>query len=216
AIVVVENVERNIAAGLNPRDAAKRSMDEVGSALIAIALVLCAVFVPAAFITGLTGQFYRQFALTVAGATVISLVVSLTLSPAMCALLLKPHTSHKQWWARPIHGFFRAFNFGFDALGRGYGWLTARVVRFAVLMLAVYAGVILFGLNEFRKAPIGFIPQVDQGYLIIVTQLPGGASLARTDAVNRRVVELAFQVPGITHAVNLVGFSGATFTNAPN
>jgi hydrophobe/amphiphile efflux-1 (HAE1) family protein len=186
--------------------------------LIAIALVLCAVFVPAAFITGLTGQFYRQFALTVAGATVISLIVSLTLSPAMCALLLKPHTSHQRdrWWARPIHGFFRAFNFGFDALGRGYGWLVARVVRFALLMVVVYAGVILFGLNEFRKAPVGFIPQVDQGYLIIVTQLPGGASLARTDEVNRRVAEMAFQVPGITHAVNLVGFSGATFTSAPN
>jgi hydrophobe/amphiphile efflux-1 (HAE1) family protein len=218
AIVVVENVERNIAAGLAPRDAAKRSMDEVGSALIAIALVLCAVFVPAAFITGLTGQFYRQFALTITGATVISLIVSLTLSPAMCALLLKPHTSHQRdrWWVRPINGFFRAFNFGFDALGHGYGWLTARVVRFAALMLVVYAGVILFGLNEFRKTPVGFIPQVDQGYLIIVTQLPGGASLTRTDEVNRRIAELAFQVPGVTHAVNLVGFSGATFTNAPN
>jgi hydrophobe/amphiphile efflux-1 (HAE1) family protein len=218
AIVVVENAERNIAAGLAPRDAAKRTMDEVGSALIAIALVLCAVFVPAGFITGLTGQFYRQFALTIAGATVISLIVSLTLSPAMCALLLKPHTSHQRdrWWVRPIHGFFRTFNFGFDALGRGYGRLVARVVRFAVLMVVVYAGVILFGLNEFRKAPIGFIPQVDQGYLIIVAQLPGGASLARTDEVNRRVAEIAFQVPGITHAVNLVGFSGATFTNAPN
>src|SRR5882757_8449058 len=218
AIVVVENVERNIAAGLAPPDAAKRTMEEVGSALIAIALVLCAVFVPAAFITGLTGQFYRQFALTITGATVISLIVSLTLSPAMCALLLKPHTRHQRdrWWARPIHGFFRAFNFGFDALGRGYGRLVARVVRFAVLMVVVYAGVILFGLNEFRKAPIGFIPQVDQGYLIIVAQLPGGASLARTDEVNRRVAEIAFQVPGITHAVNLVGFSGATFTSAPN
>jgi multidrug efflux pump subunit AcrB len=193
-------------------------MDEVGSALVAIALVLCAVFVPAAFITGLTGQFYRQFALTITGATIISLVVSLTLSPAMCALLLKPHTGHQRdrWWTRPIHGFFRAFNFGFDALGRGFGWLTARVVRFAVLMALVYLGVILFGLNEFRKTPVGFIPQVDQGYLIIVTQLPGGASLTRTDEVNRRIAELAFQVPGVTHAVNLVGFSGATFTNAPN
>src|SRR5712691_9726863 len=218
AIVVVENVERNIAAGLAPRDAAKRSMDEVGSALIAIALVLCAVFVPAAFITGLSEQFYRQFALTITAATVISLIVSLTLSPAMCALLLKPHTSHRRdrWWTRPLHGFFGAFNFGFGALGRGYGWLAARVVRFAVLMVVVYAGVILFGLNEFRKTPVGFIPQVDQGYLIIVTQLPGGASLTRTDEVNRRVAEIAFQVPGITHAVNLVGFSGATFTNAPN
>jgi hydrophobe/amphiphile efflux-1 (HAE1) family protein len=218
AIVVVENVERNIAAGLAPREAAKRSMDEVGSALIAIALVLSAVFVPAAFITGISGQFYRQFALTITGATVISLIVSLTLSPAMCALLLKPHANRRQnrWWSRPIHGFFGAFNVSFDALGRGYGWLAGKVVRFAALMLVVYAGVILFGLNEFRKAPIGFIPQVDQGYLIIVTQLPGAASLARTDDVNRRVVEAALQVPGITHAVNFVGFSGATFTNAPN
>jgi hydrophobe/amphiphile efflux-1 (HAE1) family protein len=218
AIVVVENVERNIATGLSPRDAARRSMDEVGSALMAIALVLCAVFVPAAFITGISGQFYRQFALTIAGATVISLIVSLTLSPAMCALLLKPHTDRRscRWWLRPIHGFFGAFNWGFDALGRGYGWLAARVVRFAALMAVIYAGVILFGLNEFRKAPVGFIPQVDQGYLIIVTQLPGGASLARTDEVNRRAVEAALQVPGITHAVNFAGFSGATFTNAPN
>ena len=105
---------------------------------------------------------------------------------------------------------------GFDSLGRGYGWLAARVVRFAALMAVIYAGVIMFGLNEFRKAPVGFIPQVDQGYLIIVTQLPGGASLARTDEVNRRAVEIALQVPGITHAVNFAGFSGATFTNAPN
>ena len=131
AIVVVENVERNIAAGLSPRDAAVKSMDEVGAALIAIALVLCAVFVPSAFITGISGQFYRQFALTIAGATVISLIVSLTLSPAMCALLLKPHDpDHRErWWERPIRGFFRLFNRGFDAVGRGYGWLTARTVR---------------------------------------------------------------------------------------
>src|SRR5215469_10765405 len=143
AIVVVENVERNIAAGLAPPDAAKRTMDEVGSALIAIALVLCAVFVPAAFITGLSGQFYRQFALTITGATVISLIVSLTLSPAMCALLLKPHTNHRRdrWWVRPIHGFFHVFNFGFDALGRGYGWLVKRVVRFGALMMVLYVGV---------------------------------------------------------------------------
>jgi len=218
AIVVVENVERNIAAGLSPREAAYKSMDEVGGALIAIALVLCAVFVPAAFITGISGQFYRQFALTIAGATVISLIVSLTLSPAMCALLLKPHAAEHRarWWARLIQAFFRYFDFGFAALGRGYGWLAARVVRFAVVMLVVYAGVIAFGLNEFSKAPAGFIPQVDQGYLIAVTQLPGGAALDRTDAVNRRVTEIAQAVPGVARAVNFVGFSGATFTNAPN
>ena len=141
AIVVVENVERNIAAGLAPRDAARKSMDEVGAALIAIALVLCAVFVPSVFITGISGQFYRQFALTIAGATVISLIVSLTLSPAMCALLLKPHDrEHRdRWWERPIHGFFGDFNRGFDARRRAaFPGSPARTVRLAVIMLVVY------------------------------------------------------------------------------
>ena len=217
AIVVVENVERNIEAGLAPREAAIKSMDEVGGALIAIALVLCAVFVPAGFITGISGQFYRQFALTIAGATVISLIVSLTLSPALCALLLKPRGRHApRMWERPLRGFFGLFNRGFDALGKGYGWLTARVVRYAAIMLVVYAGVIVFGLNEFRKTPVGFIPALDRGYLIIVVQLPPGAALARTDEVNRRAVEIALKVPGVSSAVNVVGFSGATFTLAPN
>jgi hydrophobe/amphiphile efflux-1 (HAE1) family protein len=217
AIVVVENVERNIAAGLAPREAAIRSMDEVGSALIAIALVLCAVFVPSAFITGISGQFYRQFALTIAGATVISLIVSLTLSPALCALLLRPHTAHRvPLWQRPITGFFWAFNWGFNRLARGYGWIAGHVVRLAFIMLVIYGGILAFGLNEFRGTPQGFIPQLDQGYLIIVVQLPPGASLARTDAVARRAVDIALQVPGISHAVNIVGFSGATFTTAPN
>ena len=218
AIVVVENVERNIAEGLSPHDAAYRSMDEVGAALVAIALVLCAVFIPSAFITGISGQFYRQFALTIAGATVISLIVSLTLSPALCAILLKPHHEKGQprWWSRPLHGFFRIFNAAFDRLSRGYGWLTARTVRFAVIMLVLYAGIIGFGLNEFRKTPVGFIPQLDRGYIIVVAQLPPGSSLARTDEVQRRVVDIALKVPGVTGAVNIVGFSGATFTNAPN
>ncbi len=217
AIVVVENVERNIAAGLPPREAAIKSMDEVGAALVAIALVLCAVFVPAGFITGISGQFYRQFALTIAGATIISLIVSLTLSPALCALLLKPHAHRTpRLWERPLRGFFGLFNWGFDAVARGYGWLSARVVRFAVLTLVVYAGILAFGLNEFRKTPVGFIPALDRGFLIIITQLPGGASLARTDEVNRRTVDIALKVPGISSAVNVVGFSGATFTNAPN
>src|SRR5271169_6007841 len=218
AIVVVENVERNIAAGLSPHDAAVKSMDEVGGALIAIALVLCAVFVPAAFITGISGQFYRQFALTIAGATVISLIVSLTLSPAMCALLLKPHDPHHRApiWMRPITGFFKLFNWGFDRLGHFYGLITARVVRYAVIMLLVYVGIIAYGLNEFRKTPIGFIPQVDRGYLIVVVQLPPGSSLARTDEVHRRAIELALDTPGVEHGISFVGFSGATFTNAPN
>jgi hydrophobe/amphiphile efflux-1 (HAE1) family protein len=218
AIVVVENVQRNIEAGLAPREAAIKSMDEVGAALVAIALVLVSVFVPSAFITGISGQFYRQFALTIAGATVISLTVSLTLSPALCALLLKPphETRSGSWLGAPLRWFFGLFNNGFAKLTSGYGWLTGRVVRIAALMLVVYAGVIVFGLAAFTRAPIGFIPQLDRGFLIIVTQLPPAASLARTDDVNRRAVDIALQVPGVAHAVNIVGFSGATFTSAPN
>jgi hydrophobe/amphiphile efflux-1 (HAE1) family protein len=218
AIVVVENVERNIERGLSPREAAIRSMDEVGGALIAIALVLCAVFIPAAFITGISGQFYRQFALTIAGATVISLIVSLTLSPAMCALLLKPHRQQHEirWWERPIHGFFHYFNAGFNWLSSRYGRMTGRLVRLSALMLVLYAVIIGVGLNEFRKAPQGFIPQQDLGYLIVAAQLPPGASLERTDAVMKRATELALETPGVMNAINIVGFSGATFTNAPN
>jgi hydrophobe/amphiphile efflux-1 (HAE1) family protein len=218
AIVVVENVERNIAAGLAPREAAIKSMDEVGAALVAIALVLCAVFVPSAFITGISGQFYRQFALTIAGATVISLIVSLTLSPAMCALLLKPHDPRHRdrWYEWPVHGFFRLFNRGFNALASGYGWLVARIVRVAALMLLLYVAIIGYGLFEFSRTPTGFIPQLDRGYLITAVQLPPGASLERTDAVMRRALEIALDVPGVAHAVNIVGFSGATFTQAPN
>src|ERR1700720_167453 len=218
AIVVVENVERNIAAGLPPREAARKSMDEVGSALVAIALVLCAVFVPSVFITGISGQFYRQFALTIAGATIISLIVSLTLSPAMCALLLKPHreSQHDYWWARPIHRFFDYFNRAFDRMGLAITWLASRTVRRAALMVAVYVVIIGVGLNAFRTTPTGFIPQVDRGYIIVVVQLPPGASLARTDVVQQRALDIAMQVPGVVHAANIVGFSGATFTNAPN
>ena len=218
AIVVVENVERNMAQGMSPREASYKTMDEVGTALIAIALVLTAVFAPSAFITGISGQFYRQFALTIAGATIISLIVSLTLSPALCALLLKPHEKKAKTslLMRPVHAFFRWFNWGFDKMSGGYAWLVGRMVRFAALMLVVYAGIIAFGLNEFRKTPIGFIPQLDSGYLITVTQLPPAASLARTDEVNRRAVELALEVPGVAHAVNFIGFSGATRTNASN
>ncbi|MDO8875744.1 MAG: efflux RND transporter permease subunit, partial [Pseudolabrys sp.] len=218
AIVVVENVERNIAAGMSPREASKRTMDEVGTALISIVLVLCAVFVPTTFITGISGQFYRQFALTITSATLISLVVSLTLSPAMCALLLKPHDkSHKDsWWEKPIHGFFRLFNRGFDGFARGYGCLVGKVVRYVLIMLVLYVGILALGLNEFSKTPQGFIPQIDRGILIVAAQLPPGSSLARTDAVMRRAADLVLDTPGVAHAINIVGFSGASFSNAPN
>ena len=180
AIVVVENVERNIAAGLAPREAAIRSMDEVGAALIAIALVLCAVFIPSAFITGISGQFYRQFALTIAGATVISLIVSLTLSPALCALLLKPHEHSR---AAPLGAADPCLLPRLQPRLRGDRRTATdgsprTIVRFAVIMLVVYAGILAFGLNEFRKTPTGFIPAVDRGYLIIITQLPPGSALA--------------------------------------
>ena len=218
AIVVVENVERNIAAGQSPRDAARTTMDEVGTALISIALVLCAVFVPSTFITGISGQFYRQFALTIASATVISLVISLTLSPAMCALLLKRHDpAHKDsWWEVPIHGFFRLFNRSFEKFANGYGWVARKVVRHAVVMVVIYLAILAGGLTEFRRTPQGFIPQIDRGILILASQLPPGASLQRTDDVMRRAAEMVLATPGVAHAVNVVGFSGATFTNAPN
>ena len=155
-------------------------MDEVGGALIAIALVLTAVFVPSAFITGISGQFYRQFALTIAGATVISLIVSLTLSPAMCALLLKPHRQRheERWWEKPIHGFFRRLQYRVRlarpeiCLARHRASCGSRRSR-----ALVYVGILAFGLNEFRKAPQGFIPQQDRGYLIVAAQLPPGAAL---------------------------------------
>ncbi len=217
AIVVVENVERNIASGMKPREAAHKSMDEVGAALIAISLVLSAVFIPSAFITGISGQFYRQFALTIAGATLISLIVSLTLSPALCAILLRPHGERgRSKWMRPVHGFFHLFNRGFDAFSHGYSRLVARVVNIAAIMLAIYAAVLMAGFFEFRAAPVGFIPQLDRGYIIVAAQLPPGAAIDRTDKVLRRAVDIALDTPGVKGAVNFVGFSGATFTQASN
>jgi len=219
AIVVVESVEHNIATGLSPRDAAYKTMDEVGGALVAISLVLASVFIPSAFITGISGEFYRQFALTIAGSTLISLLVSLTLSPAMCALLLKPHKGpdHKPaWYARPFTGFFYYFNKGFDKVSRGYGWLTGRLVRLAAVVLIVYVAILAGGFQLFQMTPQGFIPAQDRGYLIVASQLPGGASLQRTNEVMERAAKLTLDTPGVAHVVNIVGFSGATFTNAPN
>jgi hydrophobe/amphiphile efflux-1 (HAE1) family protein len=219
AIVAVENVERNLRAGMNPREATHRTMDEVGGALVAIALVLSAVFVPAAFIPGISGQFFRQFAVTIATATILSLFVSLTLSPALCALLFKEHREQEaQRWpvARPIAAFFRGFNYGFDRLSLGYGGLTRRLLRVAALMIVVYAGLIGLAGWQFAHAPTGFIPNQDQGYLITVIQLPPSASLARTDAAVRKAAKIIRETTGIAHVVPFAGFDGATFTNAPN
>ena len=221
AIVVVENVERNLRTGMTPRKAAHRTMDEVGGALIAIALTLCAVFIPSAFISGISGQFFRQFAVTIAASTVISCFVSLTLSPALCAILFKPHGVHaagtrRSVLVRPVLAFFNGFNRGFEWLSDQFGMLTARLIRASGLMLMAYA--VLIGLTgfQFSRAPIGFIPELDQGYLITVLQLPPGASLARTDAVVRQATKIILATPGIEHAVPFAGFDGATFTNAPN
>jgi hydrophobe/amphiphile efflux-1 (HAE1) family protein len=219
AIVVVENVERNLRRGLTPREAAHRTMDEVGGALIAIALTLCAVFVPSAFISGISGQFFRQFAVTIAASTVISCFVSLTLSPALCALLFKAHEEHpvrRGVASRLIGAGFGGFNRGFEYLSDRYGRLAARMIRAGGLVLVVYAGLILLTGVQFSRAPTGFIPEQDQGYLITVIQLPPGSSLARTDAVVRHATDIILHTPGALHAVPFAGFDGATFTNAPN
>jgi HAE1 family hydrophobic/amphiphilic exporter-1 len=215
AIVVVENVERHLEAGMSPRAAAHVTMDEVGGALIAIALVLSAVFIPAAFIGGISGQFYRQFALTIASATVISLIVSLTLSPAMAALVLRPKHPKDQppsVWMRPFAGFARVFNNGFEKLTHGYADLASRLIRMAVVMLVIYAG--LIGLTVWRigATPVGFIPSQDQGNLIMSAVLPQGASLARTDAMIRRIVPIMLKTPGIVGASSYAGVDATTQT----
>lgn len=218
AIVVVENVERKLSQGLTPKEAAYRTMDEVGTALISIAVVLAAVFIPTAFISGITGQFYRQFALTIAVATVISLVVSLTLSPALSALILKPHEAHEAAPTRRqiFRRFATWFNRSFDRLSERYGQLTARLVRRSALVLAIYAVLIGATLWRFNATPSGFIPAQDQGYFIGVVQLPPGSTLERTDAVVRRASQIAIDTPGVSQAAAFVGLDGATFSNAPN
>ena len=221
AIVVVENVERYLREGMSPREAAHKTMDEVGGALVAIALVLCAVFIPAAFIAGISGAFYRQFALTITASTIISAMVSLTLSPALAALLLKPHGSEPETgvWAalsRPFNVFFSGFNALFQRLSLGYAALTRRVLRVSVLMLVVYSGLIGLTYFQFNRTPSGFIPQLDRAYFIAAISLPPGASLARTDEVVRKASDMLLTRPGVAHAVAFAGFDGATFTNAPN
>ncbi|WP_119422886.1 efflux RND transporter permease subunit [Desertibaculum subflavum] len=218
AIVVVENVERKLRLGMSPRDAAHETMDEVGGALVAIALVLSAVFIPAALIPGISGQFFRQFAVTIASATLISCFVSLTLSPALCAILFKPHEPHHRpsLLARPFVAFFNGFNKGFDRMAAGYGAMTARLVRLVVVVLVVYVGLLGLTAWQFSRAPTGFIPEQDQGYLITVLQLPPGSSLERTDAVVRQAAQEILQVPGIESLAAFAGLDGATFTNASN
>ena len=220
AIVVVENVERNMRSGMSPLEAAHRTMDEVGGALISIALTLCAVFVPSAFLSGISGLFFRQFAVTIAASTVISCFVSLTLSPALCAVLFKAHYSHDLSRAglarRLLYGAFDRFNRGFDRLSFGYGNLTRRLVRAVTIVLVVYAGLIGVAGVEFSKTPTGFIPEQDQGYLINIVQLPPGSTLDRTEKVFRRGIDIILGTKGVEHVAPFAGLDATTNTVASN
>lgn len=220
AIVVVEAVEKHIREGLSPREAAHRTMQEVSGALIAIGLVLTAVFVPTAFVSGIPGIFYRQFAVTIAAASIISLIVSLTLSPAMAALLLKPHQEIEAHggsrWTRPFRVGATKFNAGFDWISDRYGRFTAQLVRKTSLLLIVYAG--LLGLTGLQlvSTPTGFIPEQDQGVLIGVVQLPPGSSLDRTSEVLDRAYRIVRQQAGVADAATFAGLDGASFSQSSN
>jgi multidrug efflux pump len=218
AIVVVENVERHIAEGLAPREATKLAMSEVSRPIIAITLVLCAVFGPVAFVSGLTGQFYRQFALTIAISTVISAFNSLTLSPALAAVLLKPHTAAPDALSRLMNRvlgrFFARFNHAFARGGDNYSRALSLTMRHGAVALAIYAGLIVLTAFSFRTVPDGFIPAQDKQYLVAVAQLPPAASLDRTEAVTRRIADIALKQPGIAHAVEFAGMSVNGFTQS--
>jgi hydrophobe/amphiphile efflux-1 (HAE1) family protein len=220
AIVVVENMERNLRDGLAPREAARKTMDEVGSALISIALVLSAVFVPTAFLAGITGEFYRQFAVTVAVATIISTFNSLTLSPALGAMLLRSHNgdqSHGAFpWAKYTEAFAVKFNRFFDASSTKYAAFIGRITRRQVRMLTIYVGLIALAALGFASSPVGFIPMQDRGYFITAVALPEGSSLERTRDMMLRATKVILETPGVEHAVAFAGFSGATRTNATN
>ncbi len=220
AIVVVENVERNISLGLSPVAAAQRAMSEVTSPIIATALVLCAVFVPTAFISGLTGQFYKQFAITIAISTIISAVNSLTLSPALCAVLLKEHGAPKDWFARAMEKalgwFFRPFNRLFAWSGDKYSSGVASVLRKSAVALIVYGGLVFLTGWSFNRMPTGFVPTQDKQYLVSFAQLPDGSSLDRTEAVIRRMSDIGLKQPGVESAVAFPGLSISGFSVAPN
>jgi multidrug efflux pump len=220
AIVVVENVERNIEAGLSPRDATYRAMREVSGPIIAIALVLVAVFVPLAFIGGLSGQFYRQFAVTIAISTVISALNSLTLSPALAAILLRSHDAPQDALARGMDKafgpFFGWFNRTFRRGSNAYTGGVRRSIARKAVMLAVYGVIVVATVGLFKAVPHGFVPGQDKQYLIGFAQLPDGATLDRTEEVIRRMGEIALKHPGVEHAVAFPGLSINGFTNSSN
>ncbi|MBS0632352.1 MAG: multidrug efflux RND transporter permease subunit [Verrucomicrobia bacterium] len=220
AIVVVENVERNIALGKTPYEATRQAMREVTGPIVATALVLSAVFIPTAFITGLTGQFYKQFAITIAISTIISAFNSLTLSPALSALLLKGHHEPKDRLTRGMDWafgwFFRPFNRFFDWASHKYSAGVARLLRLSIVAIIVYLGLLAFTGYSFKKIPTGFVPTQDKQYLVAFAQLPAAASLERSDAVIRRMGEIALKHPGVANAIQFPGLSINGFTNSPN
>ncbi|RAI63054.1 multidrug efflux RND transporter permease subunit [Pseudomonas fluorescens] len=221
AIVVVENVERNIELGLEPIEATQKAMGEVTGPIIATALVLCAVFVPAAFISGLTGQFYKQFALTIAISTVISAFNSLTLSPALAAVLLKAHGAPKDRFSKVLDRLFggwlfKPFNRVFEKASHGYVVAVAKVIRGSSVALLVYAGLIAMTYMGFSTTPTGFVPTQDKKYLVTFAQLPDAASLDRSESVIRRMSTIAMNEPGFDSAVAFPGLSINGFTNSPN
>jgi gold/copper resistance efflux pump len=214
AIVVVENVERHLARGLSPREAALAAMKEVTGPILAITAVLAAVFVPTAFMGGLSGQFYRQFALTIAISTVLSAINSLTLSPALAALWLRPHAPAGE--ATRLSRWLGAFNRGFDSAAARYGVLTRRGVQRAARLLLLYAALVGAAAWSFKAVPTGFVPAQDKYYLVGIVQLPPGASLDRTEAVAREVTKIALAQPGVESVVAFPGISINGFVNSPN
>src|SRR5580693_844122 len=221
AIVVVENVERHLRDGMSRRDAALRTMEEVGGALVSIALVLCAVFVPTAFLGGISGQFFQQFAITIAVATAISCFCSLTLSPALASQILQPHAEKRppanwNFIARGWEGFTGLFNRGFERLSNTYADAAGFVIRHRGVMLLIYVALIGNAGWLLATTPQGFIPAQDRGYVIISAQLPGAASLARTTEIVRKIESIALDTPGISHIAVFAGLSGATRTQASN
>ena len=220
AIVVVENMERYLAKGLSPKEAAFKTMDEVGGALVAIGLVLIAVFVPTAFLEGISGQFYKQFGITIAVATTISVFVSLTLSPAMAALLMKHEerdpSKKTPMLLKPFAFVGSTFNNLMERISINYGKSVQKLIRMAVVVLVVYGGLVALTGFEFNRVAKGFIPAMDQQYFITLVQLPPGSSLTRTDKVMHEVLDIALDVDGVENAVAFTGFDAASFTNASN
>jgi hydrophobe/amphiphile efflux-1 (HAE1) family protein len=220
AIVVVENVERWLERGEQPREAARKAMAEVTGPVVAVALVLCAVFVPCAFIGGITGRFFRQFAVTIAVSTVLSALNSLTLRPALAALLLKPRSARPDAVTRFLNvvlgWFFSGFNKAFGAGAEAYTRTVGRLLRVSVVALLVYGGLLALTYFEMERVPTGFIPQQDKGYLMLNVQMPDAASVERTRLIMGRIEEQALKTPGVAHTVGIAGRSLILDANAPN